>query len=166
VLIITAQGAEQIRSKYLEKTPLLGLCMVILIVCSPLYNLAKLTFKPFEGAETKQMIEHLADNMQDDDFLFVGRGGIRSFNYYADRYGLEVVNRIDGLKLNHNITGHTDLLDSLKGKKRTWVLLTHTKTKNGINVEMFTLFYLERFAKKIDILENDTASLYLFVQPQ
>lgn len=162
MLIVTAQGAEQIRSKYLENTPVLGICLVMLVVFSPVKNMVKLSFKPFEVSETKQIFEHLSENIQQGDVVFVSNAASRALDYYAGRYGLEHINRVEGLSPKYSITDHADLLDTLKGKKRVWLIFAHVSKRDGIDSELFTLFYLERFGKRIDTLDNGTASLYLF----
>ncbi|KPK77942.1 MAG: hypothetical protein AMJ79_01490 [Phycisphaerae bacterium SM23_30] len=164
------EGIEIVRQKLWLNAPLAGICFVLLIVFFPIVTAGKLIFKPITRDEIKPMMSYLKDHRHKEDVIYVYRGAIPAYQYYARRYGLDQVDYIQGtnsveLRNNRKIYKYynlADQIDTLRGQKRVWFLFTNVRKDNNFNEERFYIYYLEREGKRLDSYVSETASIYLY----
>lgn len=106
----------------------------------------------------------LAENWQDGDALFVSKGAVPAFRFYAERYGLGDVpyqssDTTDYIEPS-NIQSQIRPLD---GNARVWILITHVYEKDDFNEKDFLISYLDTIGSKKREFPSSGTSVYLFL---
>lgn len=165
-IILIAEGiVEFLKGKYFNSS-LCGLLILILIFINPLFYSIYYLKHPRTVEEIKPIMEFLQQNTKKDDIIFLYRGTVPAFNYYAPYYGLVNANCIssgnfnNGIKPNWFIT--KEMLDSYKGMKRFWVVISHLSRRDYDYEVKLILGYLNNNGREITFKSVDGASAFLF----
>jgi hypothetical protein len=109
-------------------------------------------------------METLRDSWKDGDTLFVSNGALPAFRFYAPFYGLENISyefgKRDDYKNPQNILRQ---LDSFKGQRRVWILLSHVYEKGNFNEKEFILNYLNQIGEKKREFRVPGTSVFLYL---
>jgi hypothetical protein len=106
---------------------------------------------------------YLQEKVQEGDGLYVSYGAVPAFRFYAPGYGLEKMRYESGERDDYqNPQLIQKRLDTFKGQRRVWVLISHVYEQADFNERDFIVTYLDRIGiKRREIREPDT-SVYLY----
>ena len=107
---------------------------------------------------------YIQEKVKPGDVLFVTYGAIPAFRFYAPGYGLDKMRNVSGERIDYqNPQVILQRLDTLKGQKRVWVLMSHVYEQGDFNERDFILTYLDQIGTKIREIRNPDTSVYLFL---
>ena len=92
LLLGVAHGAEEIRKKLWFSSKSVGIGIVVLVILYPAISVGGFLFKPLEHEEIKPVLSYLTNHQQDGDVIYIYRGALKAYRYYAERYGLNDTN--------------------------------------------------------------------------
>ena len=106
----------------------------------------------------------LHEMWRSDDVMYVSNGAVPAFEYYAPMYELSDVvyisNGRDGYKDPNQILKQ---LDTLKGHRRVWILLSHVYEKGDFNEKDFILEYLRQNGSRKREFRVPGTSVYVYL---
>ena len=107
----------------------------------------------------------LQESWQNGDALYVSYGAVPAFEFYAPEYGLSGMEYLSNVRQDYqNPANISRQLDTLKGKPRVWVLLSHVYEKGDFNEKDFILDTLQmngRIKREFRV-PGTSVFLYLF----
>jgi len=145
-----------------------SLSAVVLISGYFFYGAVPLTFQQFISPKyfdhIRPYMEYLQSQWHDGDSIFVTNGSGPAFEYYAPFYGLQEVPYLTSKRTDYE-TPNVILqqVNTLKGKHRVWVLMSHVYEERGFNEKDFLLNYLNKNGVKIREFRQSGTSVYLFL---
>ena len=109
-------------------------------------------------------MQTLGDAWKDGDALYVSNGALPAFRFYAPFYGLETIPYEFGRREDYKNTQHIlSQLESLKGKTRVWILLSHVYEKDGFDEREFILNTLNEIGQKKREFRLPGTSVFLYL---
>jgi hypothetical protein len=106
----------------------------------------------------------LQETWRSDDVIYVSNGAVPAFEYYAPMYELSdavyISNERDGYKDPNKILKQ---LETLKGHRRVWILLSHVYEKDDFNEKDFILDYLRQNGTRKREFRVPGTSVYLYL---
>jgi hypothetical protein len=106
----------------------------------------------------------LQDSWRPGDAIYISNGAEPAFGFYAPLYGLSGTEYLSNAREDYrNPDNITRQLDSLKGKSRVWVLLSHVYEKGGFNEKDFILDDLRRNGRIKREFRVPGTSVYLYL---
>jgi hypothetical protein len=158
--LLVAEGAWAVYSSVTRDSRVIALLLLLVLFFHPFYRTAIVLAQPLTTEEIKPVLQHVRDNWQTGDRLYVYHGSARPFEYYAPRYGLddERLYRL-GRASNGEFSVLVQDVEAL-GSGRAWFLFTHVYTFGGISEEAFIL---ERLGdSRLDAFSAPGATVYLY----
>lgn len=173
LLFFIAEGTEYVMNKTANNARIIGIAFIVLLLFHPLLSSANHLIKPITTEEIKPVLSYIKKNWQNGDVLYVHYGAHPALTYYSKKYGFKESDYIVGVYAGDRnnqwefsvdyLRAYTKDLDKLRGKKRIWILFTHTPMLNkGIDEEVFFIYYLNTIGKQIDSFRDIEASVYLY----
>lgn len=109
-------------------------------------------------------MDYLSASWKDGDALFVSIWAEPAFQYYAPFYKLEEVSYTTSVAEDYlNPDQLKSRFDSLIGKKRVWVLLSHVYEAGEFNERDFIVAYLGEIGEQARALRIPETSVYLYL---
>jgi len=105
---------------------------------------------------------YLQEKVKAGDVLYVSYGAVPAFRFYAPGYGLDKIRYEAGERDDYQDPQLIQKrLDTLKGQKRVWVLMSHVYERAGFNERDFIIAYLDQIGTKIREVRKPDTSVYL-----
>jgi len=146
----------------LSKLITLALCLYLFWGAAPLTFDQFISPKYFE--HIRPAMDYLQGTWKDSDSMYISNGGVPAFEYYAPMYGLENADFISGQPDNYNNPDTMlERLDSLKGKQRVWILLSHVYEQGNLNEHDLLFEYLKKNGEKKRAFIEPGSSVYLYL---
>jgi hypothetical protein len=106
----------------------------------------------------------LQETWRSGDGMYVSYGASPAFQYYAPMYALTdaayISNERDDYKDPDQILKQ---LETLRGGRRVWILLSHVYEKDGFNEKDFILEYLRQHGERKREFRVPGSSVYLYL---
>jgi hypothetical protein len=135
------------------------------LIFGPLVTSAGYFLQPKYYEHIRPSMGVLQESWRPGDALYVSNGAVPAFEFYAPVYGLSDVDYISNAREDYqNPENIARQLDSLKGKSRVWILLSHVYEKGNFNEKNFILKELQadgRIKREFRV-PGTSAYLYLF----
>jgi len=134
------------------------------LLYGPLVTSTGYFIKPKYFEHIRPSMGFLQESLRPGDSMYVSNGAVPAFEYYAPIYGLKDVEYIsserDDYKNPNNILGK---LETLKGKPRVWILMSHVYEKGDFNEKDFILNYLNQMGEKKREFRMPGTSVFLYL---
>jgi len=149
--------------------PIFAALMVLLISGYFLYGAVPRTVEQFVSPKyfehIRPTMDYLKGSWRDGDTIFVTNGAVPAFEYYAPFYHLEDVPYLSSKQANYE-TPNVILqqIDTLKGRPRVWILMSHVYEQGNFNEKDFLLDYLNKKGTKVREFHHQLGtSVYLYL---
>lgn len=143
--------------------------LIFSIISVPVFDAGSLLVKPRLKEEIKPVLSYIQHHRQAQDKLYVFQRGIRTFQYYAPKYGYQPEDYIVGVDDLDAQDGDTLTdaerqryrtdLNQLRGYPRVWILSSHVRIKAE---RQFIRKTLNNMGKKLDTFESRDAYVDLY----
>jgi len=163
LLLLLAEGVEQLRCLLNKHIPAAGFILIGLIVFSPLAATVEMLRHPIKVEELRPVLEYIRAHQQPRDAIYVYYGAQPAYFYYTDT--LRFVSAgpvIKGIEARGEWRQYEHDLDSLRGKGRVWFVFAHNWTGNGINESQWFGYLLDRLGTRADEIHQPGALAYLY----
>jgi hypothetical protein len=162
LLLVIAEGAEQIRCKTRVEAPIIGACLIGLLFFHPLLFSSYHLIKPGTREEIKPVLNYLNEHKHEGDVLYVHHGAVPAFRYYAPRLDLSKMNFVPGIWYSeNNWSNYEKDIDQLRGHGRVWLLFSNNYSF-GVNEEKLFLYLVDRAGTRLDSFKSFGAAVYLY----
>jgi len=166
LLILIAEGMIEIINKTKRNLAVFGIVTTVFLLLHPLVATASLfregTLDRVQNAEIKPVMGYIRENREDGDALYLHNYSVFAFKYYSERYGFNEKDYISGVWSRHVLGDVAEDLDKLRGKRRVWIVFSHTYWTNLGEIRRFVLYYLDRIGRKLDSFKSDGAEVFLY----
>ncbi len=166
-LILVGKSVEFIEQRlqnprWLGRT--LAVALTLFLVFGPVMTSASYFLAPKYYEHIRPSMRVLQESWRPGDAIYVSNGALPAFEFYAPLYGLSdvdyVSNARDDYKDSSNIAKQ---LDSLLGRPRVWILLSHVYEKDGFNEKDFILDDLQMNGRIKREFRVPGTSVYLYL---
>ncbi len=142
----------------------LATLLTLFLVFAPVKTSADYFLAPKYYEHIRPSMSVLQDSWRPGDAIYVSNGAEPAFGFYAPLYGLSGTEYLSNAREDYrNPDNITRQLDSLKGKSRVWVLLSHVYEKEGFNEKDFILDDLRRNGRIKREFRVPGTSVYLYL---
>lgn len=162
LLLVVAEGAEQIWQKTKDGGSMIGACLIGLLFLYPVLFSSYHFIRPSRREEIKPVMNYIKEHQRAGDMLYVHHGAIPAFRYYAPRFGLSSMRWVPGTFSEDNWERYEKDLDQFPSPSRVWVLFSHSESRTGVDEERVFLYFLDRRGKRIDYFKSVGATAYLY----
>jgi hypothetical protein len=162
LLLLMAEGVEQIRDKTSLDSSIIGLTVIGLLFYHPLSSAIAHIIKPSTLEEIKPVIGYVREHHQEGDLLYLYYGSWPAFEYYSEKYGFKKSTYIIGVSSREDWSNYAEDLNKLRGNKRVWVLFSHVCTWRGVDEEKLFLYHLDNIGTRLDSFKGAGAAVYLY----
>ncbi len=134
------------------------------LLYGPLLTSTGYFIKPKYFEHIRPSMGFLQEAWHSGDAMYVSNGAIPAFEYYAPIYSLKDVDYASGKREDYkNPNNILEELDTLKGKSRVWILMSHVYEKGNFNEKDFILNYLNQIGEKKREFRMPGTSVYLYL---
>jgi hypothetical protein len=166
-LILLGMSVEFI-PKIIQKPRWAGTAITItlagVLILGPLVTSAGYFIEPKYYEHIRPSMGFLQETWRPGDALYVSNGAVPAFEYYAPMYGLAQAGFISSSRANYQDPASiASQLETLKGKSRVWVLMSHVYEKAGFNEKEFILDELKQIGTKKREFNVPGTSVYLYL---
>jgi hypothetical protein len=141
-----------------------GLILSAYLILAPLLTSIEYFVKPKYSEHIRPTMGYLQSAWHAGDLMFISYGAVPAFQYYAAMYQLTQVSYISSRWEDYQDPGIIlQQLDTLKGKPRVWILLSHVYEKGEFNEKDYVLDYLRQNGKKKREFRVPGSSVYLYL---
>lgn len=162
LVVLIAEGAEQIRDNTSYKSSIIGLTIIGLLFGHPLSSAVAHVIKPRTLEEIKPVIGYVREYYEEGDILYLYYGSRPAFEYYSEKYGFMKSTYIIGVSSRDDWSNYADDLNKLRGNRRVWILFSHVYEGGGVDEEKLFLYYLEKKGTRRDTFKGTGAAVYLY----
>jgi hypothetical protein len=164
LLIPIGEGIEQVLQLLAQSQFRLSIpFFVIILFFQPFIEVKEYIEKPKLKEEIKPVIEHVHDNWQEGDIIYVYYGAYRPFKYYQENFGFQDSDYILGIEARYQWVDYLPDLNRLQDYDRVWLIFSHVHSGNGVNEEHLMINWLDRTgAIQKDWFPRAGASAYLY----
>jgi hypothetical protein len=172
LLLLVAEGAEEIRSRTKVEAPIIGACVIGLLFLHPLLFSTYHLIKPSAGQlppgvahtreEIKPVMNYVEEHQHQGDVLYVYHAARPAFGFYSLRFCLDKMSVVLGKSSEDNWGDYEKEIDKLRNHKRVWLLFSHTHTLTGVDEEKLFLYFLASRGTRLDQFEGVGAAAYLY----
>lgn len=163
LLLVIAEGTKQIWSQTKAEAPMTGACLIGLLFFFPVLNSSYRLIRPRAREEIRPVINYVKEHEDAGDVLYVHRGAVPGFRYYAPRLELSRMRAVQGIYSKDNWGGYEKDLEQFQGPGRVWFLFSHTDSDTGfIDEERLFLYFLDKRGKRVDSFKSIGAAVYLY----
>ena len=166
-LILLGKNAELLDQKLRNPRWLGGAAALALtgfLIFGPLVTSVGYFLKPKYYEHIRPSMSVLQESWRPGDAIYVSNGAVPAFEFYAPVYGLASVNYISNVRADYkdpvNISRQ---LESLKGKSRVWILMSHVYEQGDFNEKDFILNNLKQSGKLKSEFRVPGTSVYLYL---
>jgi uncharacterized membrane protein len=142
----------------------IALALTAFLIFGPLVTSADYFLNPKYFEHIRPSMGVLQESWRRGDALYVSYGAVPAFEFYAPEYGLSGMDYLSNARQDYqnpaNIAGQ---LDTLKGKTRVWVLLSHVYEKGDFNEKDFILNTLRMNGRIKREFRMPGTSVYLYL---
>jgi hypothetical protein len=142
----------------------IALALTAFLIFGPLVTAVDYFFNPKYFEHIRPSMGVLQESWRAGDALYVSYGAVPAFEFYAPEYGLSGMDYLSNARQDYqnpaNIGGQ---LDTLKGKTRVWVLLSHVYEKGDFNEKDFILNTLRMNGRIKREFRMPGTSVYLYL---
>jgi hypothetical protein len=142
----------------------LAAVLTVFLVFGPIRTSGSYFLEPKYYEHIRPSMGVLQESWRQGDVMYVSNGAVPAFVFYAPAYGLSGVDYISNARQDYkdpaNIAAQ---LDSLKGKSRVWVLLSHVYESGDFNEKDFVLDTLRMNGKIRREFRVPGTSVYLYL---
>ena len=165
-LLGVAAGARQLVVDLPQRLQFLTPVALAILGGSPLYAIAT-ALPPSRIQHLRPALEHMARQRQDGDAVYVYSGASLAFRYYAARLELPSSGVTYGKCAIPEPREYLKELDSLRGRPRVWIVMTHEQQRGE---REFLLGYLGQLGRELDVVDipgnnnhpTERASVHLY----
>ena len=162
IIVFITRGVMEVAGAAFRSHRLVGAVFLILVISTlPCFNKFNALVLNMNIEETRSVIDYVKQRFQEGDLLCVYSSTRQAFEYYAARSGFKrdfsTIERKSRV-LKESVEGYKKNLDSLRGKDRVWVILSHTFPGH----REFIVSYLDGIGKRIDMAGDTGAWAYLY----
>jgi hypothetical protein len=166
-LILIGKTVEFIDQR-LQKPIWLGraitLALAGFLIFGPLVTSAGYFIEPKYYEHIRPSMGFLEESWRPGDAMYVSNGAVPAFAFYAPVYGLAGADYISNVRDDYgNPVNISRQLESLKGKSRVWILLSHVYEKGNFNEKDFVLNDLKKSGKMKRDFRVPGTSVYLYL---
>ena len=178
LILLIAEGAEWVREKASDITPILGIIVICLLFYKPLYFTQRNFTTPITQEEIKPVLQYVKEHVKANDVIYVSNPLQYAFKYYAPRYNLCNNFLISAERKNleeancnlfnykvflgvDKINNPAEEFEKLNGNKRVWLLLPEKRTLDLKN-NSATVNYLDKIGVKTGSFIRPGVILYLY----
>ena len=166
-LILLGKAVEALYQS-LQKERMLSMFLVLALsgylLYGPLTTSISYFIHPKYFEHIRPAMGFLQETWRSDDVMYVSNGAVPAFEYYAPMYELSdavyISNERDGYKDPDKILKQ---LETLKGHRRVWILLSHVYEKDDFNEKDFILDDLRQNGNKKREFRIPGSSVYLYL---
>jgi hypothetical protein len=172
VLIFVVKGIEIILVKTRNHTAIIGITCIVLLLSYPVLSTSYRLIKPRAIEEIRPVISYIKGHWQQGDLLYLYHSAFYPFKYYQNFYTFSesdyIVREPSAADEHFPTMKSSDFLydvGMLQGKKRVWLLFSHTRrTKEikEIDDEKVFLSLLDGFGTRLDAYKVKGAAGYLY----
>lgn len=163
LFIFIGAGLEQIRALTWPRAPEIFVVLLVVMTLDPFATETLRFVSPLPECDARGAVEHLAQEFEPGDALYLYSDAHSLFRYYAPRYGLAGQPFVTGTSAESNWRDDVHDLDGLMGRPRVWLLFAHVHNRDGYPTEEdFFLFDLERRGRQLRAFRTIQASAYLY----
>ena len=164
LLIGRAFEAIEARLQRYRLPAFLAVLLAVYLLYGPFVTSIQNFIAPKYFEHIRPTMATLRVSWKDGDVLFVSNGALPAFRFYAPFYGLETIPYEYGEREDYkNPQTILSGLDSLKGKPRVWILLSHVYEKDSFNEREFILNYLDETGKEKREIRLPGTSVFLYL---
>ena len=169
LLILIAEGAEQIRTLPSRYAAGAGYILLFLLFLYPMANAAHHLLKPHSPVATpgtpspeeiKPVMRYVWVHELAGDAIYVVTGAQPAYRYYDEIYGRREANLVPGIAMDDNSLDYVKDLDRLRGR-RAWIVLSHINGSGAAQAKHI-LFYMDLTATRLDHFAAPGAEVYLY----
>jgi hypothetical protein len=178
LLLLIAQGAEQIRVLTAGRSTFVGACFLVLLFFHPLFFSTYGLIKPnldslplgvdaatvpagvgHTREEMKPVMNYISEHRRQGDVLYVYDAATPAFLYYAPKYHLDKMNYVLGRAASgtENWNDYENDIDQLRGNGRVWFLVSHLHQQ-----EKFLVYLLDHRGTRLDVFRSLGAQVHLY----
>lgn len=164
LFLLIAEGLDQAltllsRSQFSLAAPLL----VLILFFDPLIGAGTYLVTPKLKEEIRPVIEHVHNNWQKGDIIYVYYGAVQPFKYYKRQFGFQESDFLVGIESRQQWINYLPDLNRLRNYKRVWLIFSHVYSGNGVNEELLMINWLDRNGSvQKDWFPRAGASSYLY----
>ena len=138
--------------------------IVLLILWMPITNAFHNALTPPMGEDIKPVLAYIQAHIQENDIIYVHKGSVAPFIYYASSYGLNTDNIILEDVSGKGIKGFIIDVENLKGRNRIWFIFSHVISCNGCKGDrvQYHTQILDQYGVQQDRFEALKAAVYLY----
>ena len=162
VIILIAQGAEEIRAKVNNSYSVIWLTIMAMLFLHPVYYAAFYLKNPSKGEEIRPVMEYVQEGYQRGDILYVYHRASPAFKYYSEKYGFQKGDYIVGVWPGANWKNYIEDLNRLYGNNRVWIIFSHVDKGGDVDDEEFFLYHLDSIGTRLDYFGAHNAAVYLY----
>jgi Dolichyl-phosphate-mannose-protein mannosyltransferase len=157
ILILISAGVEEIRERTWENTYFIRFTLVGILFAHPMLSAGIHLIEPRTGEEIRPVLNYIMTHRHEGDVIYGYYGTDFAFKYYASRYHL-TDGYIEGIRARGNWAAYARDADSLKSKRRVWVLFSHFYDAE----EEFFQYYLGTIGRRLDSFKSEGAGVDLY----
>jgi hypothetical protein len=164
LFLLMAEGIDQMLRLFSHSQfHLVGPILIVILFFHPLLEAVGYLEKPKVKEEIRPVIEHVHDNWQEGDIIYVYYGAQWPFKYYEKQFGFQEDDYLLGIESREQWINYLPDLNRLQGYKRVWLIFSHVHSGNGVNEEQLMVNWLDRTgAIQKDWFPRAGASSYLY----
>jgi 4-amino-4-deoxy-L-arabinose transferase-like glycosyltransferase len=161
-LLLMAHGAQAAFRSLVKDSRAVAVIFIGALLFHPFYRTLIVLPQPLTTEEIKPVLQHVRDQWQPGDRLYVYHAAARPFAYYAPRYGFgdERPYRV-GRSSDGNFAILTEDMEAMQGT-RVWFLFVHIYSYSGISEDAFMLDQLNQRWPRLDVFKAPGAVVYLY----
>ena len=141
-----------------------SLALAGFLIIGPLMTSSGYFIAPKYYEHIRPSMAFLQESWRPEDGLYVSNGAITAFEYYAPMYGLSQARYISNTRDDYKDPARiARQIETLKGKPRVWVLMSHVYERGNFNEKDFILNELQEIGKKKREFRLPGTSVYLYL---
>lgn len=153
IVLVAGAGAELLLALAGERRVLRASVLAPLGVLA-LLALAAARYLPTTREELRPVARYVARHRRAGDVIYVYYGAAPAFRYYAPRVGIPRADYVVGACARSDWRRYTAELDSLRGRPRVWLVLSHAFVRGGIREDSLFTRYLARIGRRVEGVET------------
>jgi hypothetical protein len=173
MILLISEGVEYVREKIGKNSLVIGIVLSTFLLFHPGLSAVYHLFNPETKDEMKPVLNYVKENWHDGDIIYLHYRAQPAFEYYRKRFDFDksdyIVSVYAGDKYDYYkfsvdyLRVYAKDLDKLNGRKRVWIVFTHTPLLHkGIDEKVFFTYYLNTLGKQIDYFKSAEAAAYLY----
>lgn len=139
-----------------------ALLLAVALTASPTFGALRALRTPRTHEELRTVLEHVREQRQPGDVIYLYYAAQFPMRYYAPRLGFAEGDYIQGKISRKSPDRYLRDLDDLRGHRRVWVVFSHATEKRGVDEQKYILDYLDTIGVRLDARNEPDAAAYLY----